>query len=192
MHRVAIGLCLATALGVSLAAQAGNQAPPAAGQQPPSTTQQPPSTPAQPPRPATPSSTTAASPGEMTLTGCLAKDADGDFTLTNVQADSRASSGGAAAPTGTAGATTPGAASSSAAGASATWNLKGGSDLANHVGHRIAVTGKAAAAASGAAGSTPGATTAPPATTTAGASASSSSARTLEVASVKMIAATCP
>jgi hypothetical protein len=185
MHRVAIGLCLATALGVSLAAQAGN---PPAGQQPPSTTAQPATPPATPP--AQPPSSAAASAGEMTLTGCLQKGAEGNFTLTNVQADAKSGSGGGAAPTGTAGATTPGAASSAApAGATSTWSLKGGSDLANHVGHRIAVTGKAAAA-SAASGSTPGATTAPPATTTAG--SSSSSMRTLEVASVKMIAATCP
>lgn len=183
MHRVAIGLCLATALGVSLAAQAGN---PPAGQQPPATTQ--PATPPATP-PAQPPSSAASSPGEMTLTGCLQKGAEGNFTLTNVQADAKSGSG-AAAPTGTAGATTPGAASSAApAGATSTWSLKGGTDLANHVGHRIAVTGKAAAA-SAASGSTPGATTAPPATTTAG--SSSSSMRTLEVASVKMIAATCP
>ena len=187
MHRVAIGLCLATALGVSLAAQAGN---PPAGQQPPSTTAQPATPPATPP--AQPPSSAASSAGDMTLTGCLQKGAEGNFTLTNVQADARSgSSSGAAAPTGTAGATTPGAASSAApAGATSTWSLKGGTDLANHVGHRIAVTGKAAAAASAASGSTPGATTAPPATTTAG--SSSSSMRTLEVASVKMIAATCP
>lgn len=187
MNRVAIGLCLATAFAVSLAAQAGTQAP-AAGQQPPSTTQQPPSTqPATPAPTQTPSS--SAAPGEMTLTGCLQKTADG-FALANVMADSKSPSG-AAAPTGTAGAATPGAASSAASGATSTWNLRGGSDLEKHVGHRIAVTGKAAAASSGAAGATPGATTAPPSTTTA-ASGGAGSARTLEVASIKMIAATCP
>jgi hypothetical protein len=190
MYRVAIGTCVAMAFAVSLAAQAGTQ-PPAAGQQPPSTTQQPPSTqPATPAPTQTPSS--SAAPGEMTLTGCLQKTADG-FALANVMADSK-SPGGAAAPTGTAGAATPGAASS-AAGATSTWNLKGG-DLAAHVGHRIAVTGKAAAASSGAATTTgaAGATTTDPASRPAAgaAGASASSARTLEVASVKMIAATCP
>ncbi len=150
MYRVAIGTCVAMAFAVSLAAQAGTQ-PPAAGQQPPSTTQQPPSTqPATPAPTQPPSSSAAPAPGEMTLTGCLQKTADG-FALANVMADSKSPSG-AAAPTGTAGAATPGAASS-AAGATSTWNLKGG-DLAAHVGHRIAVTGKAAAASSGAATTT--------------------------------------
>jgi hypothetical protein len=129
----------------------------------------------------------------MTLTGCLQKSADGNFTLTNVQADSKSATGSSgAAPTGTAGATTPGATSSAAtSGSAATWNLRGGTDLANHVGHRVAVTGKAAAATSATPGATPGATTNPP-TSAAGAASSASNVRTLEVASVKMVAATCP
>jgi hypothetical protein len=136
----------------------------------------------------------------MTLTGCLQKTADG-FALANVMADSKSPSGssGAAAPTGTTGAATPGAASSATSGATSTWNLRGGSDLEKHVGHRIAVTGKAAAAMSGAATTTgaagaAGATTTDPASRPAAGAAgsSASSARTFEVASVKMIAATCP
>ena len=87
MHRVAIGLCLATAFAASLAAQAGNPAPPAS-QQPPTTAQ--PATPA-PSQP--PSASAAPAPGEMTITGCLQKGADGNFTLSNVQADSKSASG---------------------------------------------------------------------------------------------------
>ena len=165
MKRTAAGLCFAAAiaLGASVAAQT----------QAPGTTPQPgtaPQTTSPAPQPPSASSPAAR---EMTLTGCIAKGADGMFTLTNVQADSSASAAGSSAtPTGTAGAA--GAAPSSSAGASATWNLRG-SELATHVGHRVQVTGKAAAAStsgaagatsgaagatSGAAGATPGATTA--------------------------------
>jgi hypothetical protein len=129
----------------------------------------------------------------MTLTGCIAKGADGMFTLTNVQADSSASTPSATGTAGAAGAAPSSAAG--AAGASATWNLRG-SDLATHVGHRVQVTGKPAAAAStsGATSGAPGATTAtnPDAASRSAAGSSASSARTLEVSAVKMVAATCP
>jgi hypothetical protein len=172
----------------------------------------------------------------MKLTGCLQKGTDGNFTLSNVQADASSASG-ASRPTGTAGAGTPGAAGatpgatpgSAAAGAgaganaaSATWTLRGGTDLASHVGHRIEVTGRSSdattnrgagsagagrpdAATPGAtpgatAGATPGTTAAnpdaaanrPAAGASAGGSANMSNARTLEVQSVRMIAQTCP
>jgi hypothetical protein len=197
MKRVGAGLCFATAVALTMSVAAQQTQPPSTtpSTQKPST---PPSTAS--PTTQTPSAQSPAAAREMTLTGCVTKGADGMFTLTNVQADSSASTPSA---TGTAGAA--GAAPSSAAGASATWNLRG-SDLATHVGHRVQVTGKPAAAASssgatsGAAGATSGAAGATTATNPDAASrpaagaagASASSARTLEVSAVKMIAATCP
>src|SRR5262245_2908926 len=168
MKRAALGFCVATAFAASVAAQ-----------QPPAT----------PPQSATPSQTPAAAAGETSLTGCLAKGADGGFTLTNVQQ----ASASASAPTGTSGATsTPspsgagaaaGASASASAGPSATWMLKGG-DLAAHVGHRITVIGKAASSsASGAtstSGAAAGATTTDPAASRPAATSGSSSMRTLE------------
>jgi hypothetical protein len=162
----------------------------------------------------------------MKLTGCVQKGADGNFTLSNVQADA-SSATGAGRPTGTAGAGTPGAAGATpgatpgAAGAGAgaganagstTWNLRGGTDLATHVGHRVEVTGRSGAAAGassagrpdaatpGATAGAPGATAAnpdaaanrPAAGAAASGSANMSNARTLEVQSVRMIAQTCP
>ena len=197
MKRAAFGLCMATAFAASLAAQA---------QQPPATT----------PQPASPAQTTAAAPGEMNLTGCLAKGADGGFTLTNVQQASATASGGSGAapagagatstpspsgagaaggPSAAAGASSSGASASASAGPSATWMLRGG-DLAAHVGHRITVTGKAAPSSASGATSTTGAAGAAGATTDPAASrpaatSGTSSARTLEVSSVKMVSATC-
>ena len=179
------------------------------------------------PQPATgtnPQTSAASSPGNITLTGCLQRGDDGNFSLTNVQMDSASTAG--SAPTGTSGATatagatatTPGA-TSAAPGATATagantgaamnWNLRGGTDLEKHVGHRIAVTGRSAmgaASTSATAGATaPGATagTSTGATggaatgVTGGATATAgskpmASARTLEVQSIKMISANCP
>jgi hypothetical protein len=191
MKRAAFGLCMATAFAASLAAQA----PQAPQTQPPATTPAPQS--------ASPAQTTTGAAGDITITGCLQKGADGAFTLNNVQQDATATgTSGAAAPGATAGA---GAAASAgaASAAGATWALKGG-DLANHVGHRIAVTGKRAMASASGATSTSGAAGAAGATSadpsaagrpaaTAGSSSSNmGNARTLEVASVKMVAATCP
>ena len=193
MKRAALGLCVATAFAASLAAQS---------QQPPSTTSQPGTSPAQ--------STAAGAAGDITITGCLQKGADGAFTLSNVQQDASAtgtsgSTGAAAGATSAPGAaSTPGAtAGASAGGASAaasqTWALKGG-DLAAHVGHRIAVTGKRAMASSSSASgatSTSGAAagaTADPSSASRPAATSGSSAsnmRTLEVSSVKMVSANC-
>jgi len=198
MKHVALGLCMATALAATVAAQAPQTQPPSTTPQSPSTT----------PQSASPSQTPAGAAGDITITGCLMKGADGAFTLSNVQQDATA--------TGTSGATTPGATAGAGATASAgagsaaasTWMLKGG-DLAAHVGHRIAVTGKRAMASASASGATStsgagatttgaaGATTDPspagrPAATAGSSSSNMSNARTLEVASVKMVAATCP
>jgi hypothetical protein len=63
--------------------------------------------------------------------------------------------------------------------------LKGGSNLEAHVGHKVQVMGRASAAE---ATRTPAATSG----TTANADAAATAARTFEVESVKMIAASCP
>jgi hypothetical protein len=189
MKRAALGLCVATAFAASVAAQSQTQTP--------STT----------PQSANPTQTTAAgAAGDITITGCLQKGADGNFTLSNVQQDASATgtSGSTAATPGATStpgaASTPGATAGAGAGAGAaaasTWALKGG-DLAAHVGHRIAVTGKRAMASSSAAGATStsgaaaGATADPSASRPAATSGSASNMRTLEVSSVKMVSANC-
>jgi hypothetical protein len=99
-----------------------------------------------------------AAPHDVTLTGCLAKGADGGYTLDNARVDVGASSTtsstttpGATSTTGTAGATTTGGAATTTAASAAggvmnapamTWTLAGGSDLASHVGHKVQVSGK--------------------------------------------------
>jgi hypothetical protein len=194
MKQVALGLCMATALAASVAAQAPQTQPPQT--QPPSTT----------PQSASPQ-TPAGAAGDITITGCLQKGADGAFTLSNVQQDATATgTSGAATPGATAGAGAAAGAGAGSSAAASTWMLKGG-DLAAHVGHRIAVTGKramasasgatstsgAGATTTGAAGATPDPSAAGRPAATAGSSSSNmSNARTLEVASVKMVAATCP
>ena len=182
MKRAALGLCVATAFAASLAAQS---------QQPPATT----------PQPASPAQTTAAgAAGDITITGCLQKGADGAFTLSNVQQDASATGTSGATAATPAATSTPGAAASAgaSAAASSTWALKGG-DLAAHVGHRIAVTGKRAMAASSASGATStsgaaaGAATDPSSASRPAATSgtSASNMRTLELSSVKMVSATC-
>jgi hypothetical protein len=196
MKRVALGMCIATAFAASVAAQAGTQAP--------ATTPAPQTTAPQPP-------SAAGAAGDITITGCLQKGADGTFMLSNVQQDPSATGTSGSTATPGAAASAPGATSTAganaAASAASSWSLKGGTDLANHVGHRIAVTGKRAMAApssttSGAAGATTspagatsgaaGATTSPAAGAAGTSGSTMSSARTLEVSTVKMVAATCP
>src|SRR2546425_9939141 len=119
MKSTMTGVCLAAAIG--FAATLGAQAPT--------------------------STTTTATPDksdrEITITGCLAK-TGGDYMLMNARAD-----GGKSSTTTTAGATstttagTVGTAGTVAADTPMMWKLSGGSDLDKHVGHRIAVTGKA-------------------------------------------------
>jgi pilus assembly protein FimV len=181
MKRVALGLLMTTTLAASVAAQATQ--PPAPAPAAPQT------------QPAAP----ASAAGDITITGCLQKGADGMFTLNNVQQDARATGTSGTTPAAPGAASTPGATSAPGAGASAaaaalsTWALKGGADLANHVGHRVSVTGKRPMASAAGAAPTSGAAGAPAGNPagTSGTSPSVSAARTLEVASVKMISTTC-
>src|SRR5262245_3346593 len=73
---------------------------------------------------------------ETTITGCLEKTPSG-FQLTNVQSHSSAT-----APKGTSGAGT------SEPNVSQTWDLKNGTNLDQHVGHKVRVTGYAEAGTS--------------------------------------------
>jgi len=182
MTRIGTGLCVATALGCMVSLGAQTQPPP-----PTSTDQR---------------SAMSDKARDISVTGCLAKGADGRYTLSNAKMDSPSSSStastaaGTSTTAGTTGTTsTPAGTTASAAGnAGASLVLMGSSDsdLEKHVGHKIQVTGKSAwdgmdrGRMSGTAGTT-GSTTATP---TAGATATADQPR-LDVQSVKMIAATC-
>jgi hypothetical protein len=94
---------------------------------------------------------------DVTVTGCVAKAADGRFMLTNATVEpmgmastagtsgttSGGTTAGSTAGTATAGATAsrPGS-GSTAATDTMSWMLSGGSDLDKHVGHKIQVTGR--------------------------------------------------
>jgi hypothetical protein len=200
MKHTSTGLCLAAAFGfaVSLGAQSPTST---------TSTQRP--------------SATTDNAHELTITGCLSRDASGGYMLTNARSENGASSStttasGAtttAGTTGTSGA--PGAASTGMQ--ATTWMLSGGTDLDKHVGHKIQVTGKASSSGSmdhGGASTTTASgagTTASPNPTTAGTTSSGSTAGTtgtleeqrnrehgtemahprLDVQSVKMISTSC-
>jgi hypothetical protein len=159
----------------------------------------------------TPTSTTSSQSNTMrstpahdvTLTGCLAKGADGRFVLNNAKMDDQMSS------TTTAGTTTAGTSAGTPASktnmpAAATWVLGGGTDLDKHLGHKIQVTGKTAWDGSTAPGATAGSTSTTGTTAGTTGSTTTGEQRTtsesdskaanqprLDVQSVKMIAATC-
>jgi hypothetical protein len=188
MTRTATGFCVAAALGwaVSLGAQSPTST--TAGQRP----------------------MTSDKAHDITITGCLSKSADGDFILTNAReskagddyatttapgSTTTAGTTGSAVPPATATSTTATEpAGSGTVNAPMTWSLVGGSDLEKHVGHKIAVTGRASSDADR--DRTPGSTATtgtPPATTTGESHASErrTSAPRLDVQSVKMIAPSC-
>jgi hypothetical protein len=147
---------------------------------------------------------------DVTITGCLAKSADGKFTLTNAKMDNPTSSPSAGStstttagtpPAGTTADTTP-----SPAGAATAWMLAGGTDLDKHVGHKIQVTGRPAFDTAMDHSRTPDPTTSTTGTTTGtvGTTGATTTATTedqrksgradqprLEVQSVKMIAPSC-
>jgi hypothetical protein len=94
---------------------------------------------------------------DVTVTGCLAKAADGKFTLTNARIENPVgdpSSTTAGTSTTTAGTTTAGTTAGTTANtttssegamnraAATAFMLAGGSDLEKHVGHKIQVTGR--------------------------------------------------
>lgn len=200
MTRTTTGLCIAAALGfaVSVGAQSTTTTTPQPDQ-----------------RTATHG---GQSSREVTVTGCLARGADGTFMLDNARdegMDRSRSSAGATTTTGTPNpATTTGGAATGTTGTTAgstvgstaaepsggsramgheamAWKLEGGRDLERHVGHEIQVTGRTDWNEHSKSGAS---------TTTAGTTGSASSATTtekgmngpkLEVSSVKMIASSC-
>jgi hypothetical protein len=185
MTRIGTGLSVAVALGCM--ATLGAQTP----QTPPtSTTDQ--------------RSAMSEKARDITVSGCLAKSADGRYMLSNAKMDPPASSStastaaGTSTTAGTTGTTNPAGATASTTGgmnAGATLALVGGSDLDKHVGHKIQVTGRSAwdgsktAAAmppAGTATGTTGSTTPTPAT-----GAAAADQPRVDVDSVKMIAASC-
>jgi len=142
---------------------------------------------------------------DITVTGCLAKSADGRYMLSNAKMDPPASSStastaaGTSTTAGTTGTTNPAGAASTTGemNSGATLALMGGSDLDKHVGHKIQVTGRsawdgsrtsAAMPPTGTATGTTGSTTATTATPSTGAAADQPR---VDVDSVKMIAASC-
>ena len=145
---------------------------------------------------------------DVSVTGCLAKGADGRFVLNNAKLDDQMSSTTAGSPGSTTAGTTAGAtANKTNMPAAATWVLGGGSDLDKHLGHKIQVTGKTSWDGSmSSPGSTAGGTSTTGTPTTAGTTGSaptSGEQRTstesdkganqprLDVQSIKMIAASC-
>jgi len=150
---------------------------------------------------------------DVTVTGCLARDASGGFMLNNARTDN-----GTSSTTTTAGTTTAGSATTTGTNAGSamsnapamTWMLSGGDDLDKHVGHKIQVTGKTTWDASmshtstaSAAGAGTTAASPDPTTTTAGTTGTTGSAGEqrsregrgmqphLDVQSIKMIASSC-
>lgn len=188
MNRAVTGLCVASAFGlvVTLGAQTPGQTTGTSG-----TDQR-------------TSSTRTDSTKDVTVSGCLSKDATGNYTLNNarIEPSGSGSTAGTAGTTGTSagttsgttGGTTGGTSSSSPYGSSAsgseTWRLSGkSSDLDKHIGHKIQVTGKEMSSSSStttSTGSTTGSTTG-----TTGTSTESSASHRLDVDSVKMVAASC-
>ncbi len=135
---------------------------------------------------------------DVTVTGCMAKAADGRFMLTNAMIE----------PAEPAGPTSPSMPAVDAMNTLMTWTLAGGSDLDQHLGHKIQVTGfttwdasKPAPAAPmpAATTGTTGATTTGTATTagTTAAGATSDNTTTIverplvDVRTVKMLSASC-
>ena len=192
MTRTAVGLCAAAAIGLvaSVGAQSGTSQ--------------------------TPATTTSKDAREITVTGCLQRGADGNFTLTNAKMDNMDRSATSTSTTGTTGSTATSStsgtmASGSAATAGSTWTLEGGTDLDKHVGHQVQVTGHTmradrkdnddAAATSTTTGTT--GTTGSTATGTTGTTGETSATpsaqktdrdahtRKLDVTSVKMISSSC-
>jgi hypothetical protein len=142
---------------------------------------------------------------DVTVTGCLAKGADGRFVLNNAKMDDQMSSSTTAEGT-TAGTTAGTPASKTTTPAATTWLLGGGNDLDKHLGHKISVTGKTSWDASMSPSTASGTSTTGTPTTagTTGSAATSGEQRTstdsdskganqprLDVQSIKMIASTC-
>jgi hypothetical protein len=152
MKRLFAGTCLAAVCAVGLSAQTQ---PPAAQSQP-----------------------TTKDDKMATVTGCLrAGDQAGSFVLANAKWDK---GGAASSATGTTGSAAAGAAGA----ADKTIRLSGspaGTQLSEHVGHTVQVTGKIDAASA----------TAPAPSGTSGAAGSRPSGPALQVESLKMVSSSC-
>jgi hypothetical protein len=147
--------------------------------------------------------TTGTTPTETAASGSRSA-AGGSFILTNAKMSTGASSGTGTTASGTTSGTTGSATSGTGTSGSATtspsssprsaamgtsYKLTGGTNLAQHVGHQIEVTGTLSP--SGATSGTTSGTTPPPTTGSAGSTGMSHAAQTLNVASVRMISASC-
>lgn len=151
---------------------------------------------APPPATTTQRTTVDAAQHDITMTGCVAKSADGRFTLTNVVVEPKASTTG----TGTTGtapatATSPTIIGTTIASAPTRWMLSGGTDLDKHVGHKIQVMGRTAWDASMAGKPISGTgTTGTTGAATAGATTASTtmSGPSVDVRTIKMLTASCP
>jgi hypothetical protein len=121
-----------------------------------------------------------------TVTGCLrAGDQPGTFVLANAKWDK---GGSPSSATGTSGSAASGAAAGAAASDKQTIRLSGspaGTQLSEHVGHTIQVTGKIDPSATGSAASGTSGSAA------AGAAGSRPSGPALQVESVKMVSSSC-
>jgi hypothetical protein len=145
---------------------------------------------------------------DVTVTGCVAKSADGRFMLTNATIEPAApaattgttSAGATATGTTTAGTTSPSMPAVDAMNTLMTWTLAGGSDLDQHLGYKIQVTGLTTWDASkpAPAAPMPVATTGTAGATTTTAGTTSDNTTTIvdrplvDVRTVKMLSASCP
>ena len=123
MKRIATGFCVAAAFGSI--ATLGAQTP-------------------TPPAPAASRAPMTDKARDVTVTGCLAKGADGKFVLQNARVDSPTTTTGTSGTTATTPPATPGTttATAGANAAAMSWALTGGTDLDKHMGHKIQVTGR--------------------------------------------------
>jgi hypothetical protein len=151
--------------------------------------------------------------GDVTVTGCLQRGADGNYMLMNATAETGAAtaSAGTTASSSTADATAPVGTSGSTP-APRAYALRGGTDLSQHVGHKVQVTGSeksgasagssTTTAASGTTASSGNSSSAASTSTTPDAAAASTTAggngatrgsatSSLDVQSVRMIASSC-
>ena len=172
MTRKIAGTCLAAVLGFALSAAA--QQTPSSPQTPPSTTPQTAPTSPYPSSQSSDMSSKSDKAGKSTkLTGCVQSGTTaGTFELTNIKGKgSMASSESAASP-------------SSSSGKTVKLVAAAGTDLSQHVGHQVEVTGSFSASSSSSA--SPSA-----AAPSASASSSSSGDKEFNVTDVKMVSATC-
>jgi hypothetical protein len=119
---------------------------------------------------------------EITVTGCLAREGDGQFVLNHARVGdaSSTSTTTTTGTTGTTGSSTVGttAAEPAANAAAMSWKLEGGKDLERHVGHTIQVTGRTEWSDRNA-------------TSTASTTTTKADGARLDVSSIKMVSSSC-